>query len=64
MVESGRSCEEVLIQLAAVRAAINEISALVYEKHLDECVGGGASKKRALKELKAISRMLLSGKMG
>lgn len=64
MIGSGRTCEEVLVQLAAVRSAVNQISALVYEKHLDECVRRGGSGKHSIRELKVISRMLLSGKIG
>lgn len=43
MVEEGRSCAEVLIQLAAVRAAIDRASRLVLEDHVESCLRGAAS---------------------
>ena len=38
MVEEGRDCSEILIQLSAVRAAINNIGRIVLQDHLDHCV--------------------------
>jgi DNA-binding FrmR family transcriptional regulator len=38
MVEEGRACTDVLIRLAAVRAAIDRASKLVLEDHLESCV--------------------------
>lgn len=44
MVEAGRPCAEVLIQLAAVRGAIDRVSRLVLEDHVEACLrGAGAS---------------------
>lgn len=42
MVEEGRDCPEVLIQLAAVRAAIDRTSRLVLEDHVESCLRGAA----------------------
>lgn len=38
MVEDGRDCSEVLIQIAAVRSAINNIGKLILEDHIKHCV--------------------------
>ena len=38
MVEDGRDCSEVLIQLAAVRSAINSICKVILRDHLDHCI--------------------------
>lgn len=38
MVEEGRDCNEILIQLAAVRAAINGIGQIVLMDHINHCV--------------------------
>lgn len=38
MVEDGRDCSEVLIQIAAVRSAINNIGKLILEDHINHCV--------------------------
>jgi DNA-binding FrmR family transcriptional regulator len=38
MIEEGRDCSEVLIQIAAVRSAINNIGKLILKEHIDHCV--------------------------
>ena len=38
MVESGRDCTEVLIQLAAIRSALNGICKLILKDHMDHCI--------------------------
>ena len=42
MVEDERPCPDVLIQLAAVRAAVDRAARLVLEDHLESCVRGAA----------------------
>lgn len=38
MVEEGRDCSEVLIQLAAVRSAINNTGKVILKDHMDHCI--------------------------
>lgn len=38
MVEEGRDCSEVLVQLAAVRSAINNAGKVILKDHIDHCV--------------------------
>lgn len=38
MVEEGRDCSEVLIQLAAVRSAINNTGKVILEDHIEHCI--------------------------
>ena len=38
MVEDGRDCTEVLIQLAAVRAALNNTAKLILKDHIEHCL--------------------------
>ncbi len=38
MVENGRDCSEVLVQLAAVRAALSSTSRLILKDHIDHCI--------------------------
>jgi len=38
MVEEGRDCSEVLIQLAAVRSAINNTGKIILQDHLEHCI--------------------------
>ena len=38
MVEDGRDCSEVLIQLAAVKAAINSTANVILKDHIEHCM--------------------------
>ena len=38
MVEEGRDCSEVLIQLAAVRSALNGTMKIILKDHIDHCI--------------------------
>ncbi len=43
MVEDGRDCTEVLVQLAAVRSALSSTARVILKDHLEHCVGDGDS---------------------
>jgi DNA-binding FrmR family transcriptional regulator len=38
MAEEGRPCEDVLIQLAAIQAAVEQAGRILLEDHLESCV--------------------------
>ena len=38
MVENGRDCSEVLLQIAAVRAAITNIGKVILQDHIQHCI--------------------------
>lgn len=38
MAEEGRDCTDILIQLAAVRGAINSISRIILKDHMEHCI--------------------------
>lgn len=38
MVEMGRDCSEILIQLSAVRSAINNVGKIILQDHISHCV--------------------------
>ena len=38
MIADDRDCSELLIQIAAVRSAINNIGKLILEEHINHCV--------------------------
>ncbi len=38
MVEDGRDCSEVLVQLAAVKSAINNVSKVILQDHIRHCI--------------------------
>ncbi len=38
MVEEGKPCDEILIQIAAVKSAINNTGKLILQDHIDHCI--------------------------
>lgn len=43
MVENGRDCTEVLVQLAAVRSALNSTAKVILKDHLEHCIAEASS---------------------
>ena len=61
MVEDGRDCSEVLIQLSAVKAAINNTGKMILQDHITHCLVDAVESgdQTALDELnKAIDRFI------
>jgi DNA-binding FrmR family transcriptional regulator len=58
MVEEGRPCTDILIQLAAVRAAIDRTSRLVLEDHVESCLHGAATNGMADEEWSRLKEAL------
>ena len=61
MVEDGRDCSEVLIQLSAVKSAINNTGKIILQDHIEHCIVDAVENgdKEAIKELeKAIDRFM------
>lgn len=61
MIEEGRDCSEVLIQLSAVRAEIAGVSKVILKDHLDHCIVDAVKSgdEGAVLELKAAIDKLL-----
>ncbi|MDF2677750.1 MAG: hypothetical protein K0Q97_2076 [Bacillota bacterium] len=38
MVEEGRDCSEILIQISAVRSAVNNVGKIILQDHINNCV--------------------------
>lgn len=51
MVEDGRDCSEVLVQLAAVRSALNNTAKIILKDHIEHCISGAAADSAELQEL-------------
>jgi DNA-binding FrmR family transcriptional regulator len=61
MVENGRDCTEVLIQLSAVKSAINNTGKIILQDHIEHCIVDAVEHddREALKELeRAIDRFM------
>ena len=61
MVEEGRDCSEVLIQLSAVKSAINNTGKVILQDHIQHCIVDAVKNgdMEALEELnKAIDRFM------
>ena len=61
MVEEGRDCSEVLIQLSAVRSEISNLSKVILKDHIDHCIVEAVKQddEDAIENLKgAIDRLL------
>lgn len=56
MVQDDRACPEVLIQVAAVRGALDRVSRIILDEHLTECIARAAREgniEMEIEELKA-----------
>jgi CsoR family transcriptional regulator, copper-sensing transcriptional repressor len=58
MVEEDRPCPDVLIQLAAVRAAIQKAAQVVIEDHIESCLNNAASKGSSEEEWHSLKEAL------
>ncbi len=61
MVEEGRDCSEILIQIAAVKSAVNNIGKIILQDHINHCVVDAVESgdQRVLKDLSdAIDKFL------
>ena len=61
MVEDGRDCTEVLVQLSAVKSAVNNAGKVILQDHIEHCIVDAVEHgdKDALKELeRAIDRFM------
>lgn len=62
MCQAGRSCVDILDQLAAVRAAVDAVGLIVLQDHVDAClraaIDPGAGKQNTAELVAAIRRYL------
>lgn len=63
MVTESRPCPEVLVQIAAVRAALDRVARIILDQHLSECIARAAQEgniESEIEELReALDRFLL-----
>ena len=56
MVQESRACPEVLVQVAAVRGALDRVARMILDEHLTECIARAAREgniEAEIKDLKA-----------
>lgn len=56
MVEENKDCPDILLQVAAVRAALNQVGRILLEDHMESCVVEAAKEgkeQQAIDDLKA-----------
>jgi DNA-binding FrmR family transcriptional regulator len=58
MVDQGRPCTDVLIQIAAVRAALAQVAKVVLADHVESCVRGAVDSGNAEEELVSLKEAL------
>jgi DNA-binding FrmR family transcriptional regulator len=62
MVETEKTCPEILLQIAAIRAALNKVSKLILEDHVESClkeVASSGNTEQYVEELKeALSKLI------
>ncbi|CAM4063222.1 MULTISPECIES: metal-sensing transcriptional repressor [Sphingomonadaceae] len=59
MIENGRSCSDIAMQLQAVEKAIATAKRTLIQDHLSHCIGGDpAHGEKAMAEFQAISKYL------
>lgn len=67
MLEEHKNCDDILVQVAALKQAVNGVAAELVQAHMESCVlprveQGAAEGKEALESLKgALSRVLKHG---
>jgi DNA-binding FrmR family transcriptional regulator len=63
MVQENRDCPDVLVQVAAVRGAIDRVARIILDEHLTQCIARAATEgnmQSEIEELKAaLDRFLL-----
>jgi DNA-binding FrmR family transcriptional regulator len=58
MVEDGRPCPDVLIQIAAARAGLDRVARLVLADHVESCLRGAANNGDADEEWARLKQAL------
>ena len=58
MVEDDKSCEEILIQIGSVKAALHKTGQVVLEDHLSHCVLDGIQEGQGEETLKKLNSAL------
>lgn len=58
MVQDSRACPDVLVQVAAVRGALDRVARIILDEHLTQCIGRAAKEGNIEEELEALKAAL------
>lgn len=58
MVQESRPCPDVLVQIAAVRGALNRVARIILDEHLTECIGRASEKGNMEAEIEQLKTAL------
>ena len=58
MVQENRACPDVLVQIAAVRGALDRVSRLILDEHLTECIARAAKEGNIAEEIEELKSAL------
>lgn len=58
MVQENRACPDVLVQIAAVRGALDRVSRLILDEHLTECIARAAKEGNIAEEIEELKAAL------
>ncbi|MEQ9672120.1 metal-sensing transcriptional repressor [Coleofasciculus sp. G2-EDA-02] len=58
MVQESRPCPDVLVQIAAVRGALNRVARVILDEHLTECIGRAADEGNMEAEIEQLKTAL------
>lgn len=60
MIESDVCCSDVLVQIAAVKAAVNKTGTLIFENHANKCLTDSLNSKSQEDVVKELMKILTS----
>ena len=58
MVTQSRSCPEVLVQIAAIRGALDRVARIILDEHLSECIARAAEQGNIEEEIEQLKAAL------
>lgn len=59
MIDDDKCCSDVLIQIAAIRAAINKVGILVFENHTRQCLKKALDEKQEEKMIDDLINVMI-----
>jgi DNA-binding FrmR family transcriptional regulator len=58
MVQESRACPDVLVQIAAVRGALDRVARVILDEHLTECIARAAKEGKIEEEIEELKTAL------